>query len=248
MAQLRAPEGCPWDKEQTHKSLKKNLLEETYELLDAIESEEDENMIDELGDVLLQVVFHSQIGKEGGRFDFETVARQISEKLIRRHPHVFGDKKISNSDDVVRQWENIKKTEKAETSRQSVLDGIPRNMPPLAKAEKIQIKASRAGFDWRSAESIVEKIEEELLELKQSLGRNDRESVNEELGDLLFSVINLARFKGESTVEILEKTIKKFYNRFRYIEKEIEKSDLPLEETSIEKMELLWQQAKQFVG
>ena len=244
MAKLRGRDGCPWDKEQTHESLKKNLIEETYELIDAIESEDDAQIIDELGDVLLQVVFHCQIADEEGRFCLEEVARGCCRKMIRRHPHVFGNTLAENSAAVLKQWEKIKKTESSNSSRQSVLDGVPKHLPALLKAEKIQKKAANVGFDWNSSKAIFEKIEEEIIETKESLQHHDKNHIREELGDLLFAVINLCRFQGESAEEALLQAIDKFSNRFKFIEAELARKGVKPEKCSISVLERLWQKSK----
>src|ERR1700747_2994428 len=184
---LRSPDGCPWDREQTHESLKPHIIEECYELIDAIDEKDDQGMEEELGDLLLQVVLHAQMASEEGRFDFDAVADVISEKLICRHPHVFGDTKLATSDAVLKQWDAIKRGEK--TDRESALDGVPRGLPGLAKAQKMQSKAARGGFDWPDAVGPLEKVKEEISEIEQA---GTGEKLAEELGDLLFSVVNFA--------------------------------------------------------
>lgn len=244
MSRLRAPGGCPWDREQTHETLKKYLIEEAYELVDAIDDQDDEHLAEELGDVLLQVVFHSQIGKEAHRFDLQKVARLVCEKLIRRHPHVFGGKKIKDSAGVKKQWEEIKRREKGAQGHSSILDGVPRHLPALSQAEKIQKKASRVGFDWTEVDAVVSKIDEELAEVKEALKRADKKMIREELGDLLFAVVNLSRFQEESAEELLRGTVKKFYQRFQFIEKEVEKTGKKIEEFSLEELDRFWEKAK----
>ena len=244
MGRLRRRDGCPWDREQTHRSLKKYLVEETYELIDAIESEDDAQMIDELGDILLQVIFHCQIAKEDGRFRLQEVARQCCKKMIRRHPHVFGHTLAEDSAAVLKQWETIKKTESSNLNRTSALDGIPKYLPALTKAEKIQMKASKVGFDWASADDVVSKIEEELDETKRSLQQDDKNHVREELGDLLFAVVNLCRFVGESPEDTLLQAIDKFSKRFRFIEAELAREGEKPDACTMSVLERLWQESK----
>ncbi len=247
MHTLRAPGGCPWDREQTHRSLKPYFLEEVHEALEAIDAGSDEQLREELGDVLLQVVFHAEIAAEEGRFDIEDVAGGIVEKLKRRHPHVFGDTTVRNAADVTVNWEAIKrreKREKGERSGGSVLDGLPRSLPALIRARRIQEKVSRFGFDWERSEEVMLKIEEELRELKEASAAADLDAVEEELGDLLFAVANLARFVSVCPEDALGKTIDKFQSRFRYIESELPKRGKKLGEASLEEMDELWEEIK----
>jgi len=244
MSRLRGEGGCPWDREQTHETLKKYLIEEAYELVDVIDERNDRHIVEELGDVLLQVVFHSQIAKEGKRFDLQEVARICCEKLMRRHPHVFGDKKISDAQGVIKQWEEIKKEEKSSLGRKSALDGVPRHLPALSQAEKIQKKASKIGFDWPEVDAVVSKVDEELEEVKEGLKLGNKNMIREEIGDLLFAVVNLSRFQGESAEELLRDTVKKFYFRFQFMEEELEKKGKRAEECSLEELDKLWEKAK----
>lgn len=241
MARLRADGGCPWDKEQTHESLIRYLIEETYELIDAIEEKNDAHIAEELGDVLLQVIFHSQIAQEQNRFNLQDVGQRCAEKLIRRHPHVYGNKTIHDSAGVRKQWEEIKKVERSD---RSTLDGVPRYLPALSQAEKIQKKAARVGFDWPTLEGVVEKIDEELDELKKGLRKGDPKNIREELGDLLFSIVNLARFVDANPEEVLRGTIQKFYTRFQFIEKEVAKKGKAVSDCSLEELDRLWNRAK----
>ncbi|MCX6985576.1 MAG: nucleoside triphosphate pyrophosphohydrolase, partial [Lentisphaerae bacterium] len=209
MEKLRSENGCPWDREQTHSSLKKHLMEECAELMDAIDDKDPEGICEELGDLLMHIVFHSRIAEENKSFTFEDVSRGITEKMIRRHPHVFGEGKAENSGEVIEMWEVIKKQEKKERNRErkSLMDGIPRHLPALSRAHEMQRKAAKVGFDWINPHQIMEKIEEEMEELKKALASADEKSINEEMGDLIFSVVNLARFrKEESAEEILAST------------------------------------------
>ncbi|NLI60351.1 MAG: nucleoside triphosphate pyrophosphohydrolase [Clostridiales bacterium] len=238
---LRSPEGCPWDREQTHHSLKQNLLEETYEVLEAIEMEDYDKIIEELGDLLFQIVFHSQIGQEHGEFDIRDVISRVSNKMIDRHPHIFGDLTVKDTDQVLENWEKIKKKEKGQVSHTQVLRDIPSILPALMRAYKVQKKAATVGFDWERIEDAAKKIEEELYELKDAYQGGKEDQIKEELGDLLFSVVNVARFLKVEPELSLKATIEKFIDRFDYIERMATK---PLEEMSLEEMDKLWNQAK----
>jgi tetrapyrrole methylase family protein/MazG family protein len=236
---LRSPDGCPWDREQTHASLKPHIIEECYELIDAIDDQDDEGMQEELGDVLLQVVLHAQMASEEGRFDFDSVAEVISEKLIRRHPHVFGDTKLATSDAVLKQWDAIKRGEK--TDRESALDGVPRGLPGLAKAQKMQSKAARVGFDWPDAVGSLEKVKEEIREIEQA---GTGEKLAEELGDLLFSVVNFARKSKLDAEELLQAANRKFSDRFRKMEALAVSRGLNFSSLTLSEMDQLWNDVK----
>ncbi len=237
---LRSPDGCPWDREQTHASLKPHIIEECYELIEAIDDQDDEGMQEELGDVLLQVVLHAQMASEEGRFDFDSVAEVISEKLIRRHPHVFGDTKLATSDAVLKQWDAIKRGEK--TDRESALDGVPRGLPGLAKAQKMQSKAARVGFDWSDAVGPLEKVKEEIREIEQA---GTGEKLAEELGDLLFSVVNFARKSKLDAEELLQAANRKFSDRFRKMEALAAARGLNFSSLTLSEMDQLWNEVKQ---
>ncbi len=242
---LQAPGGCPWDREQTHQSLKPYLLEETYEALDAIDSGFDSHLAEELGDVLLQVVFHAEIATREGRFTMDDVVRGINDKLKRLHPHVFGDAEAETSGQVVKNWEEIKRREKREKKEDgSVLDGLPRDLPALIRARRIQEKVSRVGFDWSRTDEVLMKVEEELGELKEANASGDRAAVEEELGDLLFAVANLARFVSLCPEDAPRKTVDKFQRRLQYIERELPKRGKELGEASLEEMDELWEEVK----
>ena len=240
---LRSPDGCPWDREQTHQSLKPHVIEECYELIDAIDDQDDQEMQEELGDLLLQVVLHAQMASEEGRFDFDSVAEVISEKLIRRHPHVFGDTKLATSDAVLKQWDAIKRREK--TDRESALDGVPRGLPGLAKAQKMQSKAARVGFDWPDAGGPLEKVKEEITELEQA---ESGEKLAEEIGDLLFSVVNFARKSKLDAEELLQAANRKFSDRFRKMEALAASRGLKLASLTLSEMDQLWNEVKQSGG
>jgi tetrapyrrole methylase family protein / MazG family protein len=235
---------CPWDKEQTSKSLKPYLIEEAYEAYEAIESDDDEHMKEELGDLLYQIYAHSEIAheREEKGFTIDDVANGIIEKLIRRHPHVFGGEEVNDKHDVIRNWEIIKKKEK--THRESILDGVPKELPALLKAYRIQQKASRVGFDWKEEEDIIKKLDEEITEFKEVLKNTDREKLKEEAGDILFTIVNILRFIDINPEEALSLTIKKFIHRFKFIERESAKEKKNLNEMSLSEMDELWEKAK----
>lgn len=242
MSRLRAPDGCPWDREQTHLSLKKYMIEEAYELLDSIDSGNDKAIMEECGDVLLQVVFHAQIAEEEGRFSILNVLETLCDKLIRRHPHVFGDRITNSADEVLRRWEADKQKEKPE--RTSILDGVPKSLPGLMQAHQIQDRVSRVGFDWKRIEEVFEKFEEEWQEFREAQTDRHRQRLEEELGDLFFALVNIARYIHVDPEQALSKTNQKFTRRFLYIEQEIEKRNKTLEEASLEEMDELWDEAK----
>jgi tetrapyrrole methylase family protein/MazG family protein len=239
---LRAPDGCPWDKEQTLYSLRDHLIEETFELIEALDNKDIENIKEELGDLLLHVIMHSVIAAEENLFTLNDVIDTISEKLIRRHPHVFGKNGVSSVEEVLVNWENIKKDEKKD--RRSILDGIPNALPSLQKAYKLQEKAKKVGFDWENAEDCTKKVEEEFLELKEAIKYKSFDEIESEFGDVMFSLINLSRFLNINADKALQKTNEKFKKRFQYIENELSKTGLSFEDVSIEFLEELWQKSK----
>jgi len=241
MARLRGPNGCPWDRKQTHQSLRHNLIEECYEAIDALDSRKADAFKEELGDILLQIVFHAQMAREKGTFDFDDVARAIADKLVRRHPHVFGRGKLKTSAEVLQQWELNKKVEK---NSHSILSELPRHLPALLKADKVQRKAERVGFDWKHVNDVIAKVEEEVRELKAALASRDKRQFEEELGDLLFAVVNVARFEGLQAEELLNRTIDKFVRRFQHIERAVHKSGRRLEDCTLEELDTLWESAK----
>lgn len=236
---LRSPEGCPWDREQSHKSLKENLLQETYEALDAIDSENPEDLKEELGDVLLQVVLHSQIAGEEDKFNIDDVARAISEKLIRRHPHVFGDVNVKDSDEVIANWEELKKIEKPE--RKSALSGISKSQPALMIAAELSKKAVRTGFEWPNVDSLWECLDSEIQEFKTATAENDKAAMEEELGDILFTMVNVARWHGIEPEIALLAANKKFKKRFQGMEDIATKE---LKEYTTDELEGLWKEVK----
>ncbi len=246
MARLRGEGGCPWDREQTHASLKRYALEETYELLEAIDEDDDSAIQDELGDVLLQVLFHAQMAGEERRFAIEEVMTGLRDKLVRRHPHVFGDEQAADSGAVLRNWEKVKALEKSSDGAQghSLFTSVPRAMPALARAQRIGDKAAGVGFDWPDVEPVWRKVEEELGELREAARTGEPQRVEAELGDLLFSVVNLSRFLSVQAEEALAGTIERFHGRFAHIERELAARGKTVSEASFEEMDALWEQAK----
>ncbi len=239
---LRSKNGCAWDREQSHQTLKPYLIEEAYELYDAIESDDTKHMKEELGDLLYQIYAHAQIAAEKNNFTIDDVARGITDKLVYRHPHVFGDESAKDAKEVIDRWEKIKKTEKSH--RESILDGVPAHLPGLLKAYRVQQKVSRVGFDWEKTDDVVAKIEEELEEFKEAFSSGNREHALEEAGDILFSMANLLRFAGINPEEALQKTVKKFITRFGHIEKRCEEMNREMEEMSLDELDGLWEEAK----
>jgi len=250
MARLRGPRGCPWDREQTHASLRHHLLEECYEALDALAAGRPGEFQEELGDLLLQIVFHAQLASEAGQFNFDGVAKTIADKLVRRHPHVFGKGRLQTSGEVLRQWEEIKQTEKktggraARRAAPSVVAELPRSLPALLKADKVQRQVSRVGFDWKHVNDVVAKVEEELAEMKHALAAGPRRQFEEELGDLLFAVVNLARFEGLHAEDLLHRTIAKFVRRFQQVERAVHRQGRRLEDCTLGELDALWDKAK----
>lgn len=243
MHRLRAPGGCPWDAEQTHESLIPNLIEEAYECVDAIRRGNDEDMREEFGDLLLQVVFHSELAEERGKFDLDEVARGISEKLIRRHPHVFGESSAGDSEAVLKQWDAIKRQEKGE-KEVPYLHGTGKGLPALVRAGKLQKKAAKIGFDWPVETGVLAKIREELGELQSAVDAQDMAGVEEELGDLMFSVVNLARFRKIDPEVLMASANSKFERRFGAMETIVKDQGKTLEEASLADMEEAWLTAK----
>ncbi|MCP3029689.1 nucleoside triphosphate pyrophosphohydrolase [Halobacillus sp. A5] len=240
---LRGPGGCPWDQKQTHESLRKYLIEEAYELIDAVNRQDDENMIEELGDVLLQVMLHSQIGEDDGFFTIDEVIQTVTDKMIRRHPHVFGEVQVEDAEEVVTNWDQIKKLEKGEEP-ESLLDRVPVSFPALLQAEDLQKKAAKVGFDWDNVELVLAKVEEEWREFLEAEQALDREEMEKEFGDWLFAIVNAARHYKINGETALQRTNQKFRYRFSSMEKQANKVNRKLEDYSLEEMEQLWVQAK----
>ena len=241
---LRGENGCPWDREQTHDTIKKAIVEESYEVLDAINKEDYDGMIEELGDVLLQVVFHAAIEKEEGFFSFTDVVEGICNKMIYRHPHVFGDIKVDTTEEVLDNWDELKKKEKKFNTLSEELEGIAKALPALIRAKKVQAKVKKVDFDMESLEEVVDKLQEEINEVLEVYKSGEKAKIIEEIGDLLFSCVNLARFLEVDSEEALNCSINKFISRFKFIEEESSKDGISLEEMSLEDMNKLWNLAK----
>jgi MazG family protein len=241
MARLRAPDGCPWDREQSHATLRATVIEEAYEVASAISSGDETNLREELGDLLLQVVFHAQMAAERGGWDFDSVAAGIVEKLVRRHPHVFGSENAATSSDVLKRWEEIKREEKGAPA-ESALDGVSEGLPGLLRAEKIQKRAAKVGFDWSDLPPVVAKVREELAEVEAAM--RDPVKAEEEIGDLLFAVVNLARKLKIDGEVALHGATEKFSDRFRKVEAIAKQRGLALEKMSLAEMDLLWDEVK----
>ncbi|MGH7835350.1 MAG: nucleoside triphosphate pyrophosphohydrolase [Candidatus Binatia bacterium] len=256
LARLRSPDGCPWDREQTHDSIKPNLLEETYEVLEALDRNSPEQLREELGDLLLQVIFHCQLASDSGAFTVDDMLQHLTEKLVRRHPHVFEETKTPDAprtaEDVLARWEFIKQAErKGPGKKTSVMDGVAASLPALLRAYQVQARAARVGFDWSKLDDVLNKLDEEWNELKESWreavrepGPKSRERVEEEFGDVLFSLVNLARFMKVESEEALRKTINRFVKRFRYIEEQAERTGRNLNDLTLEEMDRWWEEAK----
>lgn len=235
---------CPWDREQTHASLRSCLLEEAYEVAEAIDKGDMDNLREELGDVLLQIVFHAALAEETGAFDFPDLVNEECEKMIRRHPHVFSDVESKTVDKVLEKWENIKREEHLETSHTQRLEGVPKALPALIRSRKVQEKASRVGFDWKDDTGALTKLSEELGELQDAIQSGDEAQMAEELGDLLFSVVNVSRFMRVNPEAALEAATEKFITRFRHIETITEARGVSLDELELNELDLIWDEAK----
>jgi tetrapyrrole methylase family protein/MazG family protein len=245
MARLRAENGCPWDREQTHESLRIYMIEETYEVLEALDAGDKGKFCNELGDLLLQIVFHAQIAKENGDFDMDDVLTEVCSKLISRHPHIFGDVKADTAEKVVENWEAIKKKEKKIESQTGVLKDVPSNLPALMRSYKVQQKAAQVGFDWDDIEDVFRKVEEEVQELRDVYKSQNVERITDELGDAFFALVNLARFLKVQPELALTGTIRKFIDRFEYIEQQSMKAGKRMEDMSLAEMDGLWNEAKE---
>ena len=244
MKKLRGPGGCPWDREQSKESLKPYVIEEAYEVVEAIDGGDISELKEELGDLLLQVVFLSELSDEAGHFKIDDVIAAISEKLVRRHPHVFGEGNSETAEEVLKSWASIKVDEKKEKGKSSVLEGVPYQMPALLRAHRIAEKAARVGFDWSHIDEVFKKLEEELGEFEEAIASKDVRKVEDELGDVMFALVNISRFVEVNPEEALKKTIRKFVSRFNYIEEGLERGGIDIREASIEEMERLWGEAK----
>ncbi len=241
---LRAPGGCPWDREQTLYSLKQNVIEEVFEFIDALDRKDIDNIKEELGDMLLHIVFHSVIAEEDGLFELKDVINGVSEKLIRRHPHVFKGLKVNGVEDVLKNWDEIKQAEKHK-EKTHYLDDVPRSLPSIERALKLQQKAKKVGFDWENEQECFEKVKEEFGELQEALDSKDKNSIESEIGDLIFALINLSRFFNINPSEALRKTSLRFENRFNCIEDSLKQENKTLRQADLEDMEKRWQKCKE---
>lgn len=241
---LRAPGGCPWDREQTHKSIRQNFIEETYEVIEAIDTEDRELLKEELGDVLLQVVFHSEMESEVGSFDINDVCDGICKKLIVRHPHIFADVKADTTDEVLSNWDKIKMQTKSQKTQSDAMDSVSKSLPSLMRSEKLQKKAAKVGFDWPDVSGALQKVEEETQELKKAIEDGDKKGMEEELGDLLFSVVNVSRFLKVDSEEALYHACDKFTNRFRMVEALAKERGIAMESAPLSLLDSLWDEVK----
>ena len=241
LEKLRSPDGCPWDREQTFDSLRPYILEETYEILQAIDDKRYAQLKEELGDLIMHIVFQAQIAREKELFDIDDVLRSINEKLIHRHPHVFGEREVKNTREVVENWEKIKLDE----GPKRLLGGVPKTQPALLRAFRVQEKASGVGFDWEKDGDVIRKILEEIKELRSAKAAGDQERIADEFGDLLFSIVNLARFWGVTPEDALRSTVEKFITRFNYIEDVLKVQGRDVKEATLEEMDRLWDEAKE---
>ncbi len=244
VARLRAPDGCPWDRQQTHASLKKHAVEETYEVLEAIDSGDPARLQDELGDMLLQVLLHAEIARDAGQFDIADVCRTIRNKLHRRHPHVFADVQVDGVDDVLHNWDQIKRAEPENQDRKSALDGVPRNLPALMRAAKLSKKAAQTGFDWPEVSAIFDKLREETIELEQAIEDADKDQVRFEIGDLLFTIVNIARHQDIDPEDALREMLDRFAFRFGRIEQHAADSGKNISDMTLSEMDAIWDKAK----
>jgi tetrapyrrole methylase family protein/MazG family protein len=244
MATLLGPEGCPWDREQTHRSLKPFLIEEAYEVNQTIDNADFQALKEELGDLLLQIVFHAELAKQANQFTMSDVLESICNKMINRHPHVFGSHKWKTPAEVLKNWEHLKTQEKPESADSSILAGIPIQLPALIRAHRIQDRAARVGFDWKHTHDVIRKVEEEFAELKASYESEDPNKIQDEFGDLLFALVNLSRFLSVHPEEALQKTISKFIRRFKYIEQKSREQNKHLKDMTLEEMDVLWEESK----
>lgn len=242
MEKLRGEKGCPWDKEQTRESLKPYIVEEAYELLEAIEENDPGKIKEELGDLLFQIVFQSQIARENKEFDMPDIIDKIAKKMVSRHPHVFGNTTCSTSDEVVAQWEVQKKREGK--LRESILEGVPETLPSLLRAHRLQKRAAGVGFDWERVDDVLKKLDEELKEFKEALGTKNKDMIEDELGDIFFMLVNISRFIGVNPEDAHRKTISKFIHRFRYIEMKAADQGRKLSDMTLDEMDKLWDEAK----
>ena len=241
---LRAPGGCPWDAEQTHESIKKNFIEETYEVVEAINKKEPAMLREELGDVLLQIALHTEMEEETGSFTFDDVCDEVCKKLIVRHPHVFGDVKVNSTDDVLTNWDAIKMQTKNQKSTSESMASVPRELPALMRSQKIQKKAAKVGFDWDDISGAIAKVHEETAEVEQAIASGSKDEMTDEIGDLFFAAVNVSRFAGVDAEEALTGATDKFYNRFVLVEKMASERGIDMKTAGIEVLDSLWDEAK----
>lgn len=244
---LRSENGCPWDAEQTHESIKKNFIEETYEVIEAINKKDNALLCEELGDVLLQIVFHAQIENEKDVFSINDVTDGICKKLIERHPHVFGETNVNSVEDVLNNWDSIKRKSKEQKTQSEAMEHVPLELPALMRSTKIQQKAAKAGFDWESTDEVLKKLDEEILELKTAILQNNSDNIFEELGDVLFSVVNLSRFVDCDSEEALTASTNKFISRYKFVEQIAEKNGVDLKNATIKQLDEIWNEAKKML-
>ncbi len=244
MARLRAPGGCPWDREQDHASIKPYLIEEAYEVAEAIEDNDMRELCVELGDLLLQIVFHAQMAQEAGNFAVVDVCRAISEKMIRRHPHVFGDVEVKDSDEVLRNWARIKTEERKDKADNSVLTGVPRALPGLLRAHRLGEKAAHVGFDWTATRDVLAKVHEEIAELEEAIAAQDTAASEAELGDVLFALSSLGRHLNTHSEDALHRASDRFIHRFHFIEEQLATKGEDIHSTTPQRMNELWEEAK----
>lgn len=245
---LRGPGGCPWDAEQTHESIKKGFIEETYEVIEAINKKDKDLLQEELGDVLLQVVFHAEIEKELGVFDFSDVTDGVCKKLIERHPHVFGEVKVSSTDEVLSNWDDIKRKSKGQNTQGSSMLKVPKELPALMRAQKLQSKAKKAGFDWDDTSGALDALESEIKELKSAIAEKEADAIEDEFGDVLFSCVNVARFIDVDAEEALSRSNDKFMSRYLVVEKLATERGIDMKNTPIEELDKLWDEAKKILA
>ncbi len=249
METLRSKDGCPWDKEQTHESLKSCLIEEVYEIVDAVDSKDSEQLKEELADLFFLIIFYCKIADDSNNFDINNMLEVCLEKMTRRHPHVFGDKTAENVSEALNQWNEIKKKEieakqNGKNSNKSIVDNVPNHMPALQKAQKIQKKVARVGFDWEVIEDVIAKVHEELEEVKEAINNKEKEQIAEEIGDLLFAVVNLSRFLKLDSEDLLRKSISKFTGRFKKVEMQVGALGKKIEECSLSELDGIWNEIK----
>ncbi len=244
IAYLRSERGCPWDREQTHESIRRNVLEEAYEVCEAIDEHDSDHLREELGDLLMQVIFHARMEEEAGGWDIDDVADEACKKLVHRHPHVFGDVSAETSEKVLDNWDAIKRADRAQSTMSSAMDGVSAAMPALWRSDKIQHKAAKLGFDWPTVSGAMDKVREETEELQQGIDAGDLENIKEELGDIMFSVVNVARFYKLDCEELLHAACRKFIRRFRYLEEGAASRGKKLEDMTLAEMEEIYQQAR----